>query len=521
MEQIYNLLYEPWIPAIDLEGRSIKLGIKDVVLKAHELRDIYDPSPIVTASLYRLLLALLQRIYGPRGYEEWKNLYNKEEFESSPLENYINKWEDRFWLIHDKHPFYQVIEPYPQNKAVSIGYLTMDSVLVGNINMLFDHGLNFITYSLPLDVATRLLVTYQSYAFCGLGSKNWITNIHEPSFKDSPIVRNKAVVIIKGENLFKTFLYNLMIIEDSGGIPAWEVDSWEPGENQYPSGYLDLLTWQSRRLFLLYDERSGQIREFHRDKGRTLADNVRDPMVAYKISEKRGYIPYGFEKDREIWRDITALLNLSRDSETMPPKVINHLAELVEKDILKMHQTLKSMLFGVCAKKGTDVKVHFWRREELPIPLAYLKNEELVRILQLCLDMAEGVSKILYASVKYLMEKISKGKEANILYNHFNPQPYYWSVLEQKFYETMFDIAKLDGIDPQQKAEKEWAITVYKTALNSFHTMVNSLDHSAITLKAITETEEFLIAKLLSEKKSPFGGDFVKYIKEVIYGKRK
>lgn len=59
----FNLIDEPWIPCIALDGQSIEYGIRDTLLKAHELREICDDSPLVTVALHRLLLAILYRIH--------------------------------------------------------------------------------------------------------------------------------------------------------------------------------------------------------------------------------------------------------------------------------------------------------------------------------------------------------------------------------------------------------------------------------------------------------------------------
>ena len=63
----FNLIDEPWIPCI-LDGTRVELGLRDVLAQAQQLREIRGDSPLETASLHRLLLAVLHRIFGPKSW---------------------------------------------------------------------------------------------------------------------------------------------------------------------------------------------------------------------------------------------------------------------------------------------------------------------------------------------------------------------------------------------------------------------------------------------------------------------
>ena len=68
----FNLTREPWIPVEALDGSVFDLSTRDVLQRAHELRALADPSPLVVAALTRHLLAVLHRSYdGPRFMKEW------------------------------------------------------------------------------------------------------------------------------------------------------------------------------------------------------------------------------------------------------------------------------------------------------------------------------------------------------------------------------------------------------------------------------------------------------------------
>src|SRR5262249_51661427 len=64
-------------------GRAI-----DALLRAHELREVRDASPLVTYGLYRLLLAVAHDLFAPRGKAEWLALFRRGQFESEPLRRF-------------------------------------------------------------------------------------------------------------------------------------------------------------------------------------------------------------------------------------------------------------------------------------------------------------------------------------------------------------------------------------------------------------------------------------------------
>lgn len=80
----FNLVDEPWIPCVTADGASIELGLLDTLTRAHELREMADPSPLVTVALHRLLLAIVHRLLdGPASYDAWCAVWNAGQFDSA------------------------------------------------------------------------------------------------------------------------------------------------------------------------------------------------------------------------------------------------------------------------------------------------------------------------------------------------------------------------------------------------------------------------------------------------------
>jgi len=524
MKPAFNLIDEPWIPAISNKGKELKLGLRDVILKSHTLREIYDASPVVTAALYRLLLALLHRVYGPYSVADWKDLYRNKRFPREPLEKYLKKWRPRFWLFHSKHPYYQTIEPPPKVEPKGIGYMRFESADSGMVDRqrLFDHGADDYSTRIPFDMAARLLVAYQNYALGGTGNLIWETGEKDTkkwSFKDSPLSRG-VFFLVKGANLFETLVLNMVGLRKDRPLPgtltrddrpAWEQDEWVPSWSTTPKGYLDILTWRSRRILLVRDDEKKSVVGFHRGQGDALYDDYIDPQMTILRRANR-LSPLKFRTDRALWRDSTALLRLTAGGAgngERPPEQIIWLAELVDAGHLPPSKRFDISAYGLCAERA---KVHFWRRESLPIPLRYLENQGLVETLQYCLGKAEDVSRSLYSVAMDLSRKLSTREDAPRLFEHLNPQPYYWSALEPAFFRVMDDVAESGESDPEQRIVRAWVKTLYYTALEAFDTVVKDLDRSAKALKAVTEAEGYLRSMLFSEENSPLR-DYLDVIK--------
>ena len=105
----FNLVDQKWIPCIMLDGTRDEKNIKEVILEASDIKEIFDNSPLVTVALHRLLLAILHRNLGPANENEWGFLWNNGsgEWDTDRILTYLDKWQHRFDLFDNKYPFYQ------------------------------------------------------------------------------------------------------------------------------------------------------------------------------------------------------------------------------------------------------------------------------------------------------------------------------------------------------------------------------------------------------------------------------
>ena len=133
----FNLIDEPWIPIRDLLGARREVGMKEALLCASEIAEIEDASPLVVAALYRFLLAVLYRAFeGPKDIEDARNLF-REGVPSSKIEEYLEKWRERFYLFDDTYPFGQIASVWSEEFR---SWTTLAAEHnADNAKVLFDH----------------------------------------------------------------------------------------------------------------------------------------------------------------------------------------------------------------------------------------------------------------------------------------------------------------------------------------------------------------------------------------------
>jgi len=247
----FNLLTEPWIPVETRTGNRVLLGVEQVLLQAHKLGAVHDASPLVTAALHRLLLAILHRALGPKSLDDWATLWRARQFDPSSLKAYCDRWRTRFDLFHRERPFLQVaeldhiLERDKGKRALRTpaAQLALECSTHSNAAHLFRDADGPVT---PAEAARSLL------AFLGYTNGGRVTN--EAESRKAGSLRAGAVVLLRGATLRETLLLNLVADPDRrpGDVPPWERGPIAR-TTRAPAGPIDLLIWPSRRVLLLRD----------------------------------------------------------------------------------------------------------------------------------------------------------------------------------------------------------------------------------------------------------------------------
>ncbi len=510
----FDLIDEPWIPCTMLDrSRSRRpLGLREVLAQAQDIRELGGDSPLEVAALHRLLLAVLHRNFDIGNEQQWGALWENGAFDSGVIDCYFERWRHRFNLFDEDRPFYQVASLDP-TKGVSSARLFFEP---DNGATLFTHVSTSDPPSLTPDVSARQLVGYMAFDFGGRKS--------DPpgvSANAAPL-NNSAVILAKGETLFRTLMLNLCRYapEDEEpwpfnrdeDVPAWERDEETRPEDRRPAGYIDLLTWQSRRIRL--QPETGQ-------DGGTVVKNVvimkgsqfpnsfelrhTETMLAFSSNPRaRGtqdpWPVVRLTEDRALWRDSHALMS-SVQAESTQPKTLKWLADLANGGIIPYSQVIPVDAIGL---RNTQAKVHFWRHERLPLPLAYLKDKQLAdtlrEVLELTETTAQGLDRAMWTMARRMLaadpDRKLKAEDIRSLSDHLGAARAYWSRLEAPFKQLLVELPDDKDDEGEYGGVQfgKWKSTLRDALWEAFRESTRGMERSTRNLKAVALAERSLTA---------------------------
>ena len=351
----FNLIDEAWIPVRKLDGARVELGIRDTLRQAKEIAVIEDPSPLVTASLHRFLLAVLYRaLEGPTDIYQAKTLF-RVGLPADKIDAYLDRWRDRFWLFDEAYPFGQnpnipATELEPWTKLTAEHNATSNKVL-------FDHTDAKAPGARSFAECARWLVSTMTFSLSG-----------GRGYFPSPSV-NGLMCIPVGANLHETLCYclidqNRTVIQ--GDIPLWERHPEElplATPKRAPAGNADLFSWQARLVFLEACPTGGvAFVRFIAGLGHESTAPIIDPMLAYTTDKEKGRLPLRFHENRGIWRDFDSLLPGAGGE---APLTIQHSIRLAGHDPCLLP---KSILTLGLRYTPPNANVDFWRMETFALP---------------------------------------------------------------------------------------------------------------------------------------------------------
>jgi CRISPR system Cascade subunit CasA len=529
MKSTFNLIDESWIPCILLKGDGSlePFGLRDTLIRAHEIREIYSDSPLTVAAIHRLLLAIVHDVFGPPRSPDraaWVALWEARQWDAQKLNDYFAKWHAHFYLFHDQYPFYQVTR-FPPEATIKtdkkgnprpgkpIANLARE-LTSGSNTTLFDHHIDAWPESISLAEAALRLVTTQAFALGGGQS-----GIPGNNFRHAVCVKG-ALFLVQGKNLFETLLLNMMEYPSRRGTrlqdsecdrPMWRMDDPFEKNRPKPLGYLDFLTWPSRRIQLVDPVETEQglaVSKVYLTQGLWTDESVLDPLKNYFSSKKGQPFSYGFDRDKALWRDSVALFELQADVDRRHvPENFYLLSDLVRSGVLGREQKLRYMAFGLATGDGGAGDVALWRHERMPLPLDYLTGEDAVVRLRDALQLAEAVGQRLEQARDWLIwlcwekpdeeREFSKWRQAKDYtkrkredsfraYQHKLPvATHYWWRLDDPFKATMEGLAGEQFEDTFLK----WRDTLREAARNAFREVMAKLAPTPRHLKAIAKAQ--------------------------------
>lgn len=472
-EMPYNLIDEPWINCASRDGTR-KMGFRELLLNAHDLRGIESHNPLTVVALLRITLALIHRVIdGPHQHKEWVDLFSSGRFPSEPFNQYFSTYYNRFDLFSETHPFYQTagltnIDSQGKESPISAVAMILERAS-GNNKTLFDHTTDDMPVDLSPEQAAHALITNQMFALGGLNKKTSNHFGFQQSFLNAVMVSG-IFIALSGDSLFETLMLNLLLPgshnmgRGSDDKPVWERDDQGSDKAKVPRGYLDYLTCKCRHIRLVPEKKDGKITvsKLHIAQGEAFPD-VTNPAFMQKMNQKtqKWYCPQ-LSPARLVWRDSTALFAFEQGVDYRPAAFRQAAAM---SDYVPLASNYQCMAIALANDKANPLA---WRQEILAIPRALLEKEEAIQALVVGMSRAEESALVLDGAVKTFIRSIlpPNSKDVNEKAQATGAMRFYWNRLEKHF-QTF-----LSRIDDKELALTEWTNNLTATARQALQTCI-------------------------------------------------
>ena len=484
---------------------------------------IYDSSPLVVVGVHRLLTAILQDALNPKENDDLEQFW-KNGFPAKKIEDFGNKYADRFDLFSTDKPFLQSADlpmfPRTKEEVKQTKYVAKlfpdapsgDEVL---------HYRHKIEDDVILSSASAAFGLLMIPAFMSSGGRGFL-----PSINDAP---PPIYVIPGGKSLFEVLCASLISetqLDDQlvkNDLAWWRRDVFVVEESKKKKkingkmmnfnehkqlstvGYLHGLTFPSRKIRLHPEKinsicsRSGVTSEWCVRKmtfrmGESLVDDDgnwwRDPFVAYRLPDQNGEKPKTIKanRDKAIWREFNSLF-LWRDDNSRQaprPRFIDQLSVLSigkEKSIFPFH--------CIALVAQANAKKFDWFDFGFDIPPSLLQDfegsvlvEKALSFASECCDPQKG-KKTKGIRVVFSIEfgKATKNFERfQRLKNRMTSD--YWAVLANHFRKFVIEIG--DHSQWEQSLDT-WRKTVVREAQNAFDQAADATGDDGAKLHQIVE----------------------------------
>lgn len=507
----FNLLREPWVRVRTQDGTIRTVSLTDALLHAHAYVDLAGEMPTQDAAMLRLLLAVLHTVFSrvdgngvPAPFEEtedallrWSELWQLGHFPEQPIRDYLDKWQDRFWLFHPERPFWQVPEV---RNGIEFGgkKLNGERSESGHTVRLFQNVSGGECEKLTYAQAARWLVYLNGYDERGgrpkAGNKprhgvGWLGQI--------------GFIIVKGKNLFETLMRNMVLAEREEDLleeqkPCWElkqIRTEQSTEVPMPWNAAELLTLQSRRIILKRSLDMKGVAGYELLGGDYIEprDAFSEKMTIWrrvsKENEKRVYMPQQHDPSRQLWREFPAILN----KESHKPGVLNWNLQLQNKGILSRKEQIVFQIVGVRYDEQ-EASVKDCYTDQLSVQLELLNvlgrrwTERIEREVQNCMEAAEKIGQLdkgLKLAGGLDPSRFKAFKDAQKMTEAARAQFYF--AVDQPFRRW------LQGIDPEtdEPVEKaaEWQVQAYRLAAELGKQMVEQAGAAAFVGRRIPDAK--------------------------------
>lgn len=502
----FNLWRDPWIRALDENGARVELGIYDLLVRAHELRALYDPSPLTVAGTHRLLTAVLQAIYDPWDLAEIAEVLEAGQFDRGKLDAFGAQHGPRFSLFDPAAPFMQTSDaPAVLDKSAkkTVAYLVAE--VPSGTNRTHFHHITDADHQLCPACCSRALVTIPTFASSGgAGIK--------PSINGVPPIYLLPI----GDTLAQTLTLSLttpgfqpkIAAGDRATIAAWNgATTVLKNAETIAVGYLESLIFPARRMRLQLVESAARCTRcgaatdiwvsdilfemgISRPKGSEL---WKDPFAAFYIAaSSKETISIKPREGRSIWREYSVLFLSEKE---LRPSILSQLSGMVDDHLLPADQLLRFRCIGI--RTDGKAKNFEWFDDALEVPPALLREQAGAEVVREMLARAEELGKTLSAIfAKHLRPNGSDRSWFNTLRDRMLAD--YWARLARPFHQF---VGTVSSTSDYPTLARGWAVLVLNTAEQISKTALDQVGDQAELLRRRVQAEDWLRIELNKRRK--------------------
>ena len=357
---LYNVFDEPsfpvrWTPAAVEEhgGLPDAVGLRDLLVRSHEIAQVTIAVPPALSALYRVLYALTARVTGLDEADDrssarpdpWarrrRKIVTRGRLDAEAVDAYVDRYRDRFFLFSGQRPWLQ--DPRLAAECDAGNTAGVNKLLVnrpsGNNHAWFRH-VSAAAPDLP-DAAEAILhlLVWHYYGPSGRCSSRTSGTTTAANALAGPL-RSTLSYHPEGESLFETLLAGLPEpgerVRRESDLCPWE---WEalPDPAGTPLGVEGLcsgLTARSQHALLLVPDAEGRrvADAFITWAWRPKISRAGDPYLIWQTSKEGNSYPRQADSHRALWRDLDALLLKEPSGSALPkrPEVFGTAPEVSE-----------------------------------------------------------------------------------------------------------------------------------------------------------------------------------------------
>ncbi len=528
----YNLLCQSWIPVVwrdDVpEPKEPKVGIREALERAYEIKCISHTSPFIEFGLYRLLITIVLDSHIVAGKRptigKMRQMLASGQFDASLIGDYLGKYKQRFELWGGGERFLQR-KPADGKKAEAV--VRMFAAIPSGTNVAHWHHETEDEIGVAEETAAQFLNAVSPWNFkTKPGEARTLAG-------DPPMY-----ALALGETLFETIILNLprpsgrtsSKHEQEAG-PVWRTPLEDLTKLPKSPTIAQGFTWPVRIIRLEEGGSVGRAINYASYKGPSekaikanqkkvsegkpsdvLYGNTvawRDPNAGTE-SDKDSVLHLKARPGVPIWRDAVPLFLVASQGEALKGEKRRSRPEIITNALRATDgRDLWVSVYGMRKKSGGggDVKVEEWFRSVLTLPAEVARDERLSDKALGAFKTAQQVADALQVALRMLRPKMAavpreKKNLRNTQRGETDALAGFWQRLEPALARTYLDDLAAGKAD----AKKSLRTVLRKETEETFRTAADPHRRDADGLFRIANASNYLerrLARLLPKEKNP------------------